>query len=215
MDRDLIESYVVYGIKSSKFVKGTCFAFLLLNAIFAVIEINIYPNFALMRMVLSTLALNVITAFLLYAKWSVISGFLSQATQFIYFGIILDCFVFAINKKTGAFVLNDFIVTIALQIIAIPVIFIIVVLSAKKHNRGKMPTTYKVSFSVGLGVSMLSSIISKFLLTNVSLNVVVTILNCVLTITIYLIWYIVISAIYRAYLVKRYNLNISLEQSII
>lgn len=215
MDRDLVESYVMYGIKSTKFVKGTCFAILLINAPLAVVEMNLYANPVLMGVVLTTLAINVITAFIFYLKWSAISGFLSQATQCIYLAIIINCFIPAIDNAVGIFVLYDYIITIALQIIEIPFILVIVTLSARKHNKGKIPKIYKLSLSVSISICALISLISKFLLTNVSLNVIVTIVNCLLIIMMCIAWYIVISAFYRAYLIKKYKLNIILESSII
>lgn len=215
MDDELMESYVKYGIKSSRFLKSTCFAMLLINIPLAVIALNMYSDTALIGVVASTLILNVITAFIFYAKWSVISGFLSQATQGICLTIIYDCFTLSLYKMLNAFVWSDYAVTIALQIIAVPFVLIIVILSARKHDKNKVPKVLKIGLSAGTSIYAVSSIISKVFLANLSINVVIIIMNIILNVVIFLMWYVVLSAIYRAYLVKRYKLNITLDPSIL
>lgn len=215
MDRKSIESYVRYGIKSSRFLKSTCFAVLLINIPLAVIALNMYSDAALIGVVAGTLILNVITAFVFYAKLSVISWFLSQATQGVYLAIIYDCFMLSFYKMLDVFVWSDYAVTIALQVIAIPFVLIIVILSARKHNKNKVPKVLKIGLSAGASIYAVSSIISKVFLANLSINVVIIIMNVILNVAIFLMWYAVLSALYRAYLTKRYKLDIVLEPSIL
>lgn len=212
MNRELAESYVRYGINSTIFTKKNCTAFLPFNILFLLISVALFQQLYFNIVVVLIIIVAIITSMLFRMKWSAFMGLLSQATQFVIFVISIDCIYFGMYHLANMFVWLEFIISMIVQIVAFVVNFFLAVSSAKRHVVDKKPRVNAVAGAVA-GLTYAGALIfCKIFLTEATLSIAMTILSFLMNIMVCLLSYVVSMAMYRAYLIKKYNLEIQLDK---
>ena len=214
MDRETAESYVQYGIKSTKFTKKMCMAFLPLNIISSMIAIAAFHEINFVILVVIFIIINIVTSLLFKAKWSVISGLLSQATQASLFAIAIDFIYFSLFQMFNLFVWYEFLISIITQIVALCVSIPIVIILAKKHKKDKtkdFQVPAKIVASIAACACSSATLFCKIFLKDAPLSFVWVIMSSIFNLMVYLLCYIIVRSYYRVYLIKKYKLEIDLN----
>jgi hypothetical protein len=210
MNKELAESYVQYGIKATVFTEKSCTAFLPFNILFLMIAIALYRELYFIVIVTLVIITAIATSMLFRKKWSAFTGLLSQATQFVIFVIAIDCIYFGMYNMADIFVWYEYLISIIIQIIAFLVSIQLVVNSAKRHDISKKPVINTTVGAVAGLVCASTSIICKIFFTEVSASVILTIMSLLMNIMILLSSYVIVMAYYRAFLIKKYDLEIQI-----
>lgn len=211
MNRELAESYVQYGINATVFTKKKCTAFLPFNILFLGIATILFRKIYFLIIITIIIIIATITSIVFKRKWSAFFGFLSQATQLLIFAITLDCIYFAISHALEKFVWYEFLISIIIQVVAFPINLSLVVSSAKRHDIHKKPVINKSAGLVAGLSCILTLIVLKVFLTEISMSFIFIIMSFLINIFIILLSYAIVMAYYRAYLIKKFHLVIELN----
>ena len=215
MNRELAESYVLYGINSTNFTKKTLTHFLLINIIlfaFSAVTVAFSREISFVILVIVSIILNIVITCYCHSKWSAVTYLITQATQILFFIIAINYIYFGYCKTSGFFVWYEYAVSIVTQFAAFALSVPITVHLAKKHNIEKKPLEYVKKSSIHLLIIPLSSILYKIFLTDAPFSVVLTILCILLNLVALLSSSHITATYYRAYLIKKFNLTIDLKQ---
>ena len=183
---EIAYNYVYYGIKSTKIKRKMCFSVLCVNILFSLIAIWLYPNIILICLISAILIISILTSCVYYNKWSIVSMLLLQATEFIVFSLIMDVIYYAMYQATSLFIWQDYLVAMILQVASIPIIVLFTVFHAKTFKEKKYSTVYKISGAIAGTAYAISAVVCKVFLTDISINVILSMISVVLNIIVYL-----------------------------
>lgn len=207
MNRETAESYIIYGTKSSLFSKNMVFTFLPFNITLFSIAVVLFYELWFVNLVLITVVINMVSSLLFKHKWSTFVGLLSQGSQLFFTVIALDFVYLGMYKVSNLFIWHEYLVSISLQILMFILSIYLVLNLARKQNQEKRPVSNTVSSSVAGLSFMIATIFAKIFMTDVSLSIVITVLGVLINLMIYLLSYVIVSAYYRAYLTRKFNLS--------
>ena len=207
MYKEQAESYVQYGINTIKMSKKLCTALLPVNLLFLCLSVALFHKLFFVIFIVCIALINIVSSIILKVKWSICSGFISQATQGLLLAISFDCIYFSMYKLANLFIWYEFLSSIATQIIAIALCIPIVVKNANMHNTNKVAMPSIIAGSVSGVACVGTTIFCKLFLTNASLSLVLTIISILMNVVVYILAYIIVTGYYRAYLIKKYKMK--------
>lgn len=209
MDKAIAKHYVLKGLNSIKITKSTCWGFLFFNLILLGISIALLQEgiFIIMVGVVAAIHISVVIFFSII-KWSSFFIFLVQAILFVFFVLTLNFLSFSLEKFAGLFVWYDFLISIILQVVAFATSALIVkwIVKRASGHYGNIPA---LASSVAVCFYGIGTILCKIFLTDVSLSIVITIVNILLNIMVYITSYVIVSGFYRAFLTVKYHLSLN------
>lgn len=215
MNRELAESFVVYGIKATDFRKNKCAILVPINIfILAMALIGFHETYFII-LTASIMSASVVAAIIVYKLWSAFTGLLSQAIQFIFLSLSSDCLCYAMYQYNNIFVWQDFIVTAILQIVVFGICIIVVVITAEHHKKDKVSASNAATRKLVASIAGLSyittTIILKYFFTDISDNIVLSAFSVIVNVMVFLLSYVSVMAFYRAHLIRKFKLTINLD----
>lgn len=209
MDKAVAEDYVSKGIKLIKITKSMCWGFLFFNLILLGVSVALLQEsvFIIVVGAFATIHISVVIFFSII-KWRSFFIFLIQAILFVFFVLTLNFLNFSLEKFAGIFIWYDYLISIILQAVAFAVSVLIIKLTVKR-GRGHYGKISALASSVAVCFYGIGIILCKIFLTDVSLSVVITIINILLNIMVYITSYVIVSGFYRAFLTVKYHLSLN------
>lgn len=191
--------------------KGIHYKFLPINLICLVIAIALYHELIFAIMILAIVGLNIIFVVVLAKKKPfVINAIILLSIQMIVFCIALNCLIFGLYKLVDLFILWEFLLSIVIQIMALGISVILVKKHADNYKEKEKFSKVEVITGVAGGLGYTLALILCRIFTP-SLSIVILILTLLMNLLVYLFNFAIVAAIYRIYLIKKYNLNAELK----
>lgn len=207
MDKKRAERYVLYGIKMTKFSKKMCFSFLPLYFIVFGVAVLLFHETIFIVIISSILLCEIISAIIIKSKWSIYTGFISQATQLLFLCLGLDFLNFSIYKISNEFICYEYIFSIVFQIVMLLISIPLVKRNAEKFQEKQSVINRKVYLIAG-GAYGVTIFLGRFFLTEFTKSTIILIINFLINILIYLLEFIIVMALYRASLIKKFGITI-------
>ncbi len=210
--KEKAKDFILFGIHATNFQRKSSLGLLPFNIILCMIAVLLLRNTYFIIFISITVLIAVISSVIYYKKWSVIVGFISQATQLFLFSIILDSLCFAMYHFCNLFILSEFLIFISLQL---AVLAVCIPLNLYYYKVFKDKRKIKKSIVVGSIAGVIyemSMIICKIYLTEVSLGIIVTIISLLINLIIYLLIFVIVMAVFRLHLIFKYSLNTELNE---
>jgi len=212
MNERIAQSYVRYHFESVEFSKKLCTKLLPFNIGAQFIAIALYSESLFVVASIAVIMANIITSVVFRKKWSLFIGFVSQGTQLLLFAIGVNFIIFGMYKCTELFVFYEYLIIIAIQVIVSCIGFYLIVTMSKRHNekkKGKSSTVMAATTTIA--VYAWTTAFCKLFLAGAPLSTVITILSVIMNVLICLLNYVAIGGYYRAFLVKKYRIEIEMK----
>ncbi|MCL2062718.1 MAG: hypothetical protein FWH03_08890 [Firmicutes bacterium] len=217
MDKEQIKSYVQYGLNSSQLTKKLSIQILFINLVVLVIAIILHPKLAFILTIVAIALANIAMVIVIVNKWSPFVKLFAIAILLFFFCVALNCFVFGLLKIADIFIWWQFLLSIAIQLLfwAGTFIFVFVRNSARKHDVNKKLSIIVASlatFSGGIGY-VIGIFVTRTFLKDATLEIAMLVLASIINVLILLVGIGVVMAVYRAYLIKKHTLDVSICQT--
>lgn len=200
------KKFVLHGIRTTDFRKKSSMIFLPFNILLSVVAILLWQGIGYICVVVVFILINIVCSIVFYKKWNMLYGFISQGVQLLLFTIELDLICYGMYRCVDLFVWYEYVIFICVQIVALVICVILNrvyynVFENKKHMKRNVIVGSVAGFACECAI-----LICKVWLTNVSLNVVITVISLLINVAIYFLLFVVCLAFYRAHLVLKYHL---------
>lgn len=139
---------------------------------------------------------------------------LLTALQFAMTSVALNCLVFALYQFVDKFVLWEYLVSIGIQIVVFllsPIVFIVNAKKAKRSPAGNSRITVAGTVSGAVGGAGAAAGLSICRLMSPSFSAIIAGFSILLDIMACLLLFCVAGVLYRAYLIKKFNISRSSE----
>ncbi len=206
MNREQAEGYVEYGINYMDFSKKICYRLLPLILFVLTIAIALHRELIFMAIVVIIALLSIVFSIVFLIKYSIFNGFMSVGLQLLFTNIALNLIVFGINKLTKSFILWEYIVSIVIQVIAFGVSWFLIKRRSEKFKLEENYTKTEIVAGTMAGFSCALALILCRIFAP-PLTTVVSIIVILINFIVCLINVGIIMAFYRAYLIKKFNLD--------
>lgn len=210
MNKESAEIYVKKSLNTVKIIsRAYQYRFLLLNFFVFGIAFIVYPKKAFLIAMLCIYFINAFSAILLAKKAPcLLSGTVLTIIQLLVFCVALNSIVFAMYQSAQVFVLWEFIVSVMIQLLSIAVSFILIKRHAKKFHENERYSYTKTEAVAGTASGISYILVLTFChVVSPSLSTFVTPVAILINILACLMSFATSSAIFRAYLIKKYNIN--------
>lgn len=222
MNKEIARNYVLNNMKLGRFPRKQSTSLLSINLIISAFTLLMYHNIIYFFILFIFSLINVITSLLFKSKWSACTSSLSVGTQFLALFINLDFVYFSILKGSNNFVFKDFIFPIGIQIFSFFLNFFLVMQLAKRAKSIDPNATEKGDIIRSIGPSIapliggstlfLSRVLREHMEENAEKAFLLDLYSVLTSIVMCLGSYFVLDLFYRAYLIKKYDLKITLNE---
>ena len=215
MDRETAESYVLYGLRMTKFTKRFCKIYLVLDIIMLAFSLVINHGTVNTIFVAIFILIAIIISIVFLLKWSAFSNMILEGTYFFISAIAMDLIFFNMTIYINIFAWYEYLITVLTQLVAIMVCFPITINFAEKHSKIKNLEGPKIAqkfwTSVGIFVSGAVPLFCKLFLNDAPVTIVWPIIGFIIDLSICSLGILYIKAFYRAYLIKKFHLLIDIN----
>lgn len=214
---DNVRNYVLWAMRSTDFQRKSSKRFLLIYMILDAIALCLSQEIWFICVVVTLLTANIVCAIVFYKKWSPLVGFISKGTQSLSLCLYFDLLCYGMYYCAGLFVWYEYIIAIGIQLVAFILSLLFAHLDFKSFKNTRKYNNFKkasaISGSIAGFTCSATTIICRLFFTDMSINVVVTLISALLYISVCLLLIGVCMHFHIVYLIKKYKIDPSKSET--
>lgn len=212
MDKELAESYIKYQLGSMNFSPKIFISLWWFNVVLGVISVIMHHTMLFITAIVVLLIAHLLVMLRIRRVFNTYTFILASGVHSIFIGIVFDFCIYAMYCVADRMVYSDFCITIATQIFFLFLSMYIVPRIAKRHNKEKKARIFKYTWGFALLMGSIGRIGATIFSIDGMQNYLVDFFGITLGFCVYLWNYNAVNAVYCTRLIKKFHLEIDLEQ---